>query len=170
MSHIQSGQWILLGVALLMTTMGQAQSVTPQSVNSAGAKMTQTNAALGFTVGELAVLTQTDSEGNTFGSGFTAGATLSTVSILETDLSVLDVRVFPNPTSEVVSIQINRSVVDYLWVTITDMQGREIYTGQYAVFSHPIAINTALYSAGTYVLSLTDRANQLLGSYQIIKQ
>ncbi|MFO0360184.1 MAG: T9SS type A sorting domain-containing protein [Flavobacteriales bacterium] len=153
-----------------MTTIGRAQSIAPQSVNSAGAQMTQANGTLGFTVGELAVLTLTDGEGNTIGSGFTAGATLSTVSVQETDQSVLDVRVFPNPTSEMVVIQINQSVIDYLWVTITDMQGKEIFTGQYAGFSHPIAINTAPYSNGTYVLSLTDRANQLLGSYQIIKQ
>ena len=65
--------------------VSKAQSVAPQSVNSSGAKMTQANGSLSFTVGELVVLTQTDSQGNSLGSGFTSSATLTTVSIQEID-------------------------------------------------------------------------------------
>ena len=101
----------LLGAAMLMGTMSYAQSIAPQSVNSGGAKMTQTNGSLSFTVGELVVLSQTDSDGNTLGGGFTAGATLTTVSIQETDAAVLDVMVYPNPTTELVNIQINHSTL-----------------------------------------------------------
>jgi hypothetical protein len=159
----------LLGAAMLMGTMSYAQGLTPQSVNSGGTKMTQANGSLSFTVGELVVLSQTDSDGNTLGGGFTAGATLTTASIQETDAAILDVKVYPNPTSELVNIQINHSTIDQVVVTITDLQGKEVYNGKYAGISIIIGINTASYATGTYVLSLKNLNNQVLGTYKIIK-
>jgi hypothetical protein len=159
----------LLGAAMLMGTMSYAQSIAPQSVNSGGTKMSQANGSLSFTVGELVVLSQTDSQGNTLGGGFTAGATLTTASIQEADASVLDVKVFPNPTTELVHIQINHSTLEQVVVTITDLQGKEMYSGKYAGISNVIGINTASYAAGTYVLSLKNLNYQVLGTYKIIK-
>lgn len=160
----------LLGAALLMGTMSFAQSIAPQSVNSAGAKMTQANGSLSFTVGELVVLTQTDSQGNSLGGGFTAGATLTTVSIQESDAAVLDVKVFPNPTSDLLNIQINYSTLEQVFVTICDLQGKELYSGIYAAMSNTIGINTASYSSGVYILAIKDINNRTLGTYKIIKK
>jgi hypothetical protein len=159
----------LLGASMLMVTMSYAQSIAPQSVNSGGAEMTQANGSVSFTVGELVVLSQTDSNGNTLSGGFTAGATLTTLSIQETDVAVLDVKVYPNPTTELINIQINHSTLDQVVVTITDLQGKEVYSGKYAGISNVIGINTASYATGTYVLSLKNLKKQVLGTYKIIK-
>lgn len=159
----------LLGAAMLMGTMSYAQSIAPQSVNSGGTKMTQANSSLTFTVGELVVLSQTDSDGNSLGGGFTAGATLTTVSIQETDAAILDVKVYPNPTTELVNIQINHSTIDQVVVTISDLQGKEVYSGKYAGISNVIGINTASYATGNYLLTLKNVNNQVLGTYKIIK-
>ena len=159
----------LLGAAMLMGTMSYAQRIAPQSVNSGGAKMTQANGSLSFTVGELVVLSQTDSQGNTLGGGFTAGATLTTVSIQETNAAVLDVKVYPNPTSDLLNIQINHSTIDQVLVTIIDLQGKEVYNGKYAAISNVIGINTAAYATGTYMLTLKNLNNKVLGTYKIIK-
>jgi hypothetical protein len=159
----------LLGATIFMVTISYAQSIAPQSVNSSGTKMAQANGSLSFTVGELVVLSQTDSQGNTLGGGFTSGATLTTASIQETDTAVLDVSVFPNPTSDLVNIRINHSSIEQVVVSITDLQGKEVYSGKYAGISNTIGINTATYSLGTYVLSLKNKNNQVLGTYKIIK-
>ena len=159
----------LLGSVMLMVTISYAQSVAPQSVNSSGTKMTQTNGSLSFTVGELVVLSQTDSNGNTLGGGFTSAATLTTVSIQETNAAVLDVKVYPNPTTELVNIQINYSAIDQVVVIISDLQGKEVYTGKYAGISNVIGINTASYAPGAYTLNLKNMNNQVLGTYKIIK-
>jgi hypothetical protein len=159
----------LLVASILMGTISYAQSIATQSVNSGGTKMTQANGSLSFTVGELVVLNLTDSQGNTIGGGFTAGATLTTASIQETDAEVLDVSVFPNPTSDLVNIRINHSSIEQVVVFITDLQGKELYNGKYAGISNVIGINTASYATGTYVLSLKKLNNQVLGTYKIIK-
>jgi hypothetical protein len=170
MTKNKSKPLALLGVTLLMGTMSQAQGIAPQSVNSSGTKMSQANSSLSFTVGELVVLNQTDSQGNSLGGGFTAGATLTTVSIQETDAAVLDLSVFPNPTSDLVNIRINHSSIDQVVVSITDLQGKEVYLEKYAGISNTIGINTTGYSSGTFILSLKDINNQVLGIYKIIKQ
>jgi len=169
MTKNKSKPLALLGLALLMGTVSYAQSIAPQSVNCSGTKMSQANGSLSFTVGELVVLSQTDSQGNTLSGGFTTGATLTTVSIQETDAEVLDLRVFPNPTSDLVNIYINHSSIEQVVVSITDLQGKEVYIGKYAGISNTIGINTAAYAPGTYVLSLKNNNNQVLGTYKIIK-
>jgi hypothetical protein len=159
----------LIGAVFIMGTVSYAQSTAPQSVNSSGTKMSQSNGSLSFTVGELVVLNLTDSQGNTLGGGFTAGATLTTVSIKETDPVVLDVKVYPNPTTELVNIQINHSIIEQVVLSITDLQGKEVYSGKYAGVSNVIGVNTASYATGTYMLTLKDKNNQVLGTYKIIK-
>jgi len=170
MTKNKSKPIVLLGAAMIMGIMSYAQSIAPQSVNSGGTKMTQVNGSLSFTVGELVVLSQTDSQGNTLGGGFTAGATLTTVNIQETDAAVLDLKVYPNPTMELVNIQINHSTSDQVVVTITDLKGKEVYNGKYACISNVIGINTATYATGTYILTLKNLNNQVLGTYKIIKR
>ena len=160
---------VLLAAALLLGTMSYAQSIAPQSVNSSGTKMSQANGSLSFTVGELVVLNQIDSQGNSLGGGFTTGATITTVIIQETDAMVLEVKVFPNPTSDLVNICIKHSTLEQVIVTITELQGKEVYNGVYAGISNTIGINTAAYAPGTYVLSLKNNNNQLLGTYRVIK-
>lgn len=159
----------LSGAALLLGTLSLAQSIDPQSVNSCGTKMTQANGSISFIVGELVVLKQSDSQGNSLNGGFTAGATLTTVSIQETDAAVLDVKVYPNPATELVNIQINHSSLDQVVVTITDLNGIEVYKGKYAGISNVIGINTTAYAAGNYLLTLKNTNNQALGAYKIIK-
>jgi hypothetical protein len=164
-----SKSFALLSAFVTISTISFSQSIAPQSINSSGSKMNQSNVSLTFTVGELVVSRQTDSNGNTLGGGFVSGATLTTLSVQETDTTVLNVKVFPNPTTDLVNIQINHSTIDQLIITITDLQGKEIYCGKYSSISNLIGINTANYSAGTYMLSLKKLNNQVLGIYKIIK-
>jgi hypothetical protein len=102
----------LLG--LFLTTVLSAQSIALQSVNAAGTKMTQSNGSLSFTVGELVVLQQVDANGNSLGSGFTNSSTISTtvLAVEEPNAEILQVDVFPNPTSDLVQIRIKESKLE----------------------------------------------------------
>ena len=154
---------------MLLGSISYGQNIAPQSLNSGGTKATQTNGSLSFIIGELVVLSQSDSQGNPFSGGFTTCATLTTVNIQEAETTVLDVKVYPNPTMELVNIQINHCSIDQVEITIADIQGKEIYIGKYAGISNVIGINTATYAAGTYILTIKKRNNQVLGKYKIIK-
>ncbi len=155
---------------LLLTTITQAQSITSQSVNSGGTKMSQSNGSLSFTVGELVVLGQTDSQGNTLGNGFTAGATISTASILEPNAEVLNVKVYPNPTTDLVTVNIQDTKLSEVILEIKDINGKVISIEKYAGMTNNIGINTASWTIGIYFLDLKNSENKVVGTYKIIKQ
>lgn len=160
---------IILGAALFTGVFIHAQSINPQSLNSSGTKMIQSNGSISFTLGELVVLKLTDINGNILGNGFVNGSILTTVNLQETDTSILNLKVFPNPTNELVNIQINHSTIDQISVSITDLQGKEIYNGNYAAVSNVIGINTSTYTTGTYFLSIKNTTGRTIGNYKIIK-
>jgi hypothetical protein len=160
---------ILIFVLSLTSTSFYAQSIAPQSLNSGGTKMTQANGSLSFTVGELVVLSQTDSEGNSLGSGFTSGATISTATIKEPDTELLNVNVFPNPTTDLVTISIQDIKLSQLIIEVSDINGKIVSSGIYAGISNNIGINTSIWEKGNYFLYLKDTQNQIIGIYKIIK-
>lgn len=170
MTKNRSKPMALLAAGMLIGGLVQAQSIAPQSVNSAGAKMTQTNGSLSFTVGELVIVPQTDSQGNTLGGGFTAGATITTASVQEPDARILNVKVFPNPTTDLVTVSIQQTNLTQLVVEVIDLNGKVLSSEKYAGITNSIGIHTASWISGTYFLNLKTTQNQLLGTYKIVKQ
>jgi hypothetical protein len=157
-------------LALITVSVCQAQSLVPESVNSAGASLSQGNVSLSFTVGELAVLTFTDVDGNTISGGFIAGTTLSAIGIYEPDASIIGVTVYPNPTPDILNIHISQASIDQVYISLIDMLGREVYSGRYATLANVISMNMTSYAAGTYVLRISDKNKNILGLYKIIKK
>ncbi len=165
---------LLLGILVLLSTSSiQAQSIAPQSVNTAGAKMTQANGSLNFTVGELVVLTFSDSDGNTLGGGFTSGSTtsaISTASILEPDPQWLHVKVYPNPTSGLLTVAVQEMKIPQLTLEVYDVNGKIVMTKKHTdATSNDITINTSSWVSGIYFLNLKNN-NQVIGTYKIIKE
>jgi hypothetical protein len=163
---------ILLGAALLTTPVVQAQSIAPQSVNSSSTSMSQGNGSISFTVGELVILNNTDSEGNSLGSGFTNGATVSTtvLSVTEPRSDILKVKLYPNPAGDMVFVDVLQTRLEHLYICFSDLQGKLVYSEKYAGMANKIGINTASFASGTYILSLRDSNNNTLGTYKLIKQ
>jgi len=159
-------------LCMISCCAGYTQQLTPQSLNSAGAKLSQGNGSLSFTVGELNVLKAAGSNGNSVGGGFTNGAVSSTsvVTMLRPNQQVLELQVFPNPTTDLLQVQIHSSSLPRLTLTVQDLQGREVYRGDYAALNGMIGINTAAYAKGSYILSVRDEQQSLIGTYKIIKQ
>jgi hypothetical protein len=160
---------ILFGISLLATVHLNGQSIAPQSVNSAGKQSVVNNAGIGFTIGELVVITQSDSQGNTINGGFTSGASLSTVSLIEPDSQIIGLTFFPNPTIDILSIKLKNNTLDQFLITITDLNGKEIYFAKYNHVAQFIQINFRDYSSGEYLLNLKSTSNEIIGSYKVIK-
>jgi hypothetical protein len=152
------------------SSFGFAQSISPQSINSSGTSMSQSNGSLSFTVGELVVLSLTDTEGNTLGGGFTSGATISTASIQEPDGAVLNVKVYPNPTTDLITVAIQETKLSYVEIEITDMNGKVISSEKYTGIAKNVGINSSSWNIGTYFLKLKGENAEVLGIYKIVKQ
>jgi len=156
---------------LLLFPMGlSAQEIAPQSVNSTGGKMTQSNGSLSFTVGELVVLSFEDANGNTLNGGFTSRATITTASISEVDQSLMSVNIYPNPTTELVTLEIKESNLDAFNIQIVDNTGKIVSSESYSGLASKIGINCVSWESGTYHLNILSKDLTIIGSYKIIKQ
>ena len=148
----------------------QAQTISPQSVNSGATKMSQNNGSLSFTVGELVVLTAVDSAGNTLGGGFTTSSTITTAAIQEPNSAILNVKVYPNPTTDLLTVSIHDSKLSQVIIEVSDINGRLVSYGKYAGITNNIGINTNSWERGSYFLNLKSSQDLILGTYKIIKQ
>ena len=59
--------------------------------------------------------------------------------------------VFPNPTSNIVFVQVNNQNIEY--VSITDMTGRQVYTSSSS--KKLVEVNTSEFNAGTYIINVS---------------
>jgi hypothetical protein len=157
---------------LLVAAAMQAQNLAPAAVTCAATKMTQSNGSLSFTVGELVVETQTDGNGNTLGGGFTNGSTSSTTitSVQQPDEEKLMLNVYPNPTADMLTLDVQHIDVDAYTITIFDVSGKQVYTANHAGVSGRVNINLSSFDSGTYLLNLTSNKQETLGTYQVIRK
>jgi hypothetical protein len=162
---------LFITIALFVFSIdSNAQSISPQSINSNGSKMTQNNGSLSFTVGELVILSYTDQDGNTLSNGFSSSATLSTISIEEIGSSISSIKIYPNPSCEIIHIEGNNLNDFDFQVELIDALGNRVINEAYKAIDNSIKINLNQISTGTFFLSLTDTNKQFVGNYKIIKQ
>jgi hypothetical protein len=148
----------------------KAQNLVPQAITSGASNFTQSNGSLSFTVGELIVTTETNGSGYSLGNGFISSAVSSTqvVAIDKPNEALLNVKVYPNPTSDLLFVDILSTSMDWIHIDIIDTQGRIISSEKYAGMTSHIGINTAKWQPGNYFLQLRDQQNKTIGNYQII--
>lgn len=147
-----------------------SQSLAPQSVNSAGVNMSQTNGSLSFILGEVVVLSASDLDSNSINSGFISGATITTEVLEVPNVDLLNVKVYPNPTTTMITVDIMDTQLSQMIIEIVDMNGKVVSKGTYAGISNKIGINASSWENGNYILQLKDISGNRIGSYQIIKQ
>jgi hypothetical protein len=149
----------------------QAQQIRPQAVTTSGATFKNGNSQVTFTVGEITVKTITD--GNfSIGQGTISGSAGVNVStkILDPIASGLEIRFFPNPVQTLLTAEVQDTKSRFLEWTIYDISGKVISSDIYAAQNNRVNFNTANWQAGTYILTVSEKGGQILGSYQVIKQ
>ena len=109
---------------LLCSVFVNGQSISKQVIGPGGQTFENGNNKLSYTVGEVAVGAMTDEDGTyQLGNGYYPSLNLSTLST-ETPELHLQVKVFPNPTKEV--IYITHPTEQFFEVRITDVSGKQI--------------------------------------------
>ena len=161
---------IIFSLCFFTSNFIQAQEVKPQVVCTSGATMSQGNSKVSFTVGEIVVKTITDGN-NSIGQGFTNSAAGSTVTaIQEPEAGVLQMKLYPNPSSNLLFADITESKLPYVQLAVNDINGRQISKDTYAAGNNHIGINTQSWQAGNYFVTVSDTKGKTLGSYKVVKQ
>lgn len=160
----------LLILGLVMSVFVNAQELKPQLVSSTSATMAQSNGSLTFTVGELIVQSFVDGSGNTLGNGYIPtgeGSTVITaIDVVSNDF--MSVLIYPNPTTDLVQIQIENPKIDSFTILVHDSQGKLIKNDKYTGVSNNIGFNTNGWVQGNYILTIIS-SGSTIGQYSIIK-
>jgi hypothetical protein len=150
---------------LLLSLSSYSQSISKQVIGPGGQTFENENNKLSYTVGEVAVGAMTDEDGTyQLGNGYYPSLNLSTLNTESPELQ-LQVKVFPNPTKEV--IYITHPTEQFFEVRITDVSGKQILQT-----AHPKQqpLNVQTLTTGTYFITVTTKDSKQTNTYKIIKQ
>ena len=157
-------RYLILAI-FLVSLSGNSQTISKQVIGPGGQTFENGNNKLSYSVGEVAVGAMTDEEGTyQLGNGYYPSLNLSTLTT-ETPELQLQVKVFPNPTKEV--IYITHPTEQFFEVSITDVSGKQILQTQHQK-QQPLSVQTL--TAGTYFIKVTTKESKQTNTYKIIKQ
>ena len=147
---------VLLGLALLITGLSQAQ----ESKSTA-----QNNGTTTYTVGEVVYTTYTESNGNVE-QGVQHAYEISPLSIDKEELhSVLSV--FPNPTVNYLTLEVSNLGDKQLVYQLFDMQGKMLSNGKVEEQLTYISMNGLPTS--TYFVHVLNQENKKIQSFKVQK-
>ena len=157
-------RYLILAI-FLVSFSGHSQTISKQVIGPGGQTFENGNNKLSYTVGEVAVGAMTDEDGTyQLGNGYYPSLNLSTLNT-ETPELQLQVKVFPNPTKEV--IYITHPTEQFFDVRITDISGRQILQTAHQK-EQPLSVQTL--TSGTYIITVTTKDSKQTNTYKIIKQ
>lgn len=160
---------IIFLLSVNLTMLGQV--IKPNAILTSGFTGSNSSLGLSYTVGEISV--KGLSNGNIkLGQGFTSSAVQSTTvtAIQEADKELLQVKLYPNPASDLLFLDIENCKDPNIQISIYDISGKLISKETYVAQNNHIGINTQHWQTGSYLLQLSNSAGLTLGSYSIIKK
>ena len=151
----------LLAACLLWAGLVQAQ----ESSNASGGDATGSGGTVAYSIGQVVYTSNTGSTGSVE-QGVQQPYEIYSVGINETALDI-SVAVFPNPTTENLTLQINDYNSEKLTYQLFDMQGKLLSNEQ--ITAQQTQINMNSLPTATYFVNVVNEENQKIQSFKIIK-
>ncbi|PLX06333.1 MAG: hypothetical protein C0596_17845 [Marinilabiliales bacterium] len=141
-----------------------AQEISKSSVNSAGTEYTNENLSINWTLGQTAIST-ISSDNAIITQGFQQN-TYSFTDITSDITSEVNISMYPNPTSDLVYIDINNEDFTHGIIEITDITGRLIDKKEISGSKTQLSLNQ--YSSEIFLISIKQE-NRIMRTFKIIK-
>ena len=148
---------------LLISSIGQAQSISKQIIGTSGKTLTNSNLKLSYTVGEPVVGLLT-AGGNQLGNGYYPALNLQTLSVEDNNLDV-QLKVYPNPTSQ--SLYVTHPEMNSFGISIVDLNGKQLYSG---TINKEEPLDVSGYTQGMYMVTIENTTSNKKNTYKIIKK
>ena len=155
----------IIGLCVLNFASIYAQSVAPAVNASSGGYYTGNDATLSWTIGEGVVETFTG-----LNSILTQGFQQPKYTITSIEKAAnLDykISVYPNPTSDLIKVEIESLDNFYFRVELIDLQGKRLH--QQNMSGQNNTLDLQQYATGIYILKVFMNVNEFLQSYRISK-
>jgi hypothetical protein len=140
-----------------------SQTLSPQVIASGGTSLSNVNASMEYTIGEVA--TATLIPGTT---GLTQGFHQPEIIIeaKETFIDVYTIQLFPNPTEQFVTVETNSD--EMLQLHVYDALGQSVMDSE--VFTRKTVLDVQKIANGPYLMSITKVTGEQVKTYSVIKR
>ena len=139
-----------------------ARTASPELVSSAGESFSNATYQLDWSIGECVTATHSAGDYVITQSIHQNSYVITAVEDLRAEIYM---SVYPNPTSDFISLKVESSKVEGLQYTITDFSGKVLQTRNFEGDTEQI--NFSNYGAGTYFIYVLEN-NQLIKSFKIL--
>lgn len=151
-------------ITLLIISIVTIKATAQQTTATAGGEATGTGGTQSYTIGQVVYTTNIGSNGSARqGVQQTYDITIGITDNKEVQLTCA---VYPNPTAEVLNLNVGNTKLDNLVFELYDIQGKLLQKQK--VQSITTIINMEQYEDANYLLTVTD-SNRLIQSFKIIK-
>ena len=146
---------------------GNAQSSDPEIVSSAGETFQGNSMQIGWTLGEVAIATiQNSSQQLT--QGFHQPNYMIT-SVIELPAEIGQIHIFPNPTSDIIKMELNFDQIREVKIQLIDLNGRLIWTREQIGSQIEQVKDLTNLSDGNYFLNFLIDGNKYSQTFKIQK-
>ncbi len=148
---------------ILITSIGYSQTIAKQVIGSAGKTQINSNLKVSWTIGEP-VVGLMSAGGNQLSNGYYPAMNIKTLKN-EDNFVDLQVKVYPNPTSQLLCV--SHPELNSFAIQITDLNGKQIYAGKISK-DHPL--DMSYYTQGMYLVTIENNKTKTKNTYKIIKK
>ena len=150
---------------MLLSMTVSSQTISKQVIGPGGSTVDNGSNKLSYTTGEVVVGAMTSEDGSLqLGNGYYPSLDLSTLTTETPDLH-LQVKVFPNPVTEVLFI--SHPTEQYFNIILTDISGKQILQNTHQK-QQPLSVQNL--TSGIYFMTVTTKNSKQTNTYKIIKQ
>ena len=151
---------IIILILILAGSVVSAQQV----VSSNGDSQIAASFEVSWTVGEPVIETFTDGS-NVLTQGFHQ-TTIIIDAVSELLYPGIEIKVFPNPTPDIITIQFSEYIEDARY-WLYDLRGKLLENK--LINSTDTEINMKRYASGQYILKLTDKSRHTIQTFRVVK-
>jgi hypothetical protein len=136
-----------------------------ESSNSAGGKISGAGGSVAYSIGQVVYTTNTGINGS-LAQGVQHAYEIFAVGIYETELTI-SLNVYPNPTANKLTLEINDFSDKNLAYQLTDIQGKLLVEGQ--IEEAQTILDMHSLATATYFVHVLSDDNKRIQSFKIIK-
>jgi hypothetical protein len=162
MKKSKSKQIVLLFTLLLVAGLAHAQ----ESTNTSGGEATGSGGSVSYSVGQVVYTTNAGSSGSV-AQGVQHAYEINVVGIIDKQLNIA-LNAYPNPTTDVLTLQISNYDNEKLMYQLYDLNGKLLSSAQ--IIAQQTQINTATLPTSTYFIDVLNQENQKVQSFKIFKK
>lgn len=161
-------KYLILVLATFFGLYVSGQSISSYVVASAGQSVEAGGLNISWTLGEIAIETL-ESTDLVLTQGFQQGY-FEITSVGEPLSNNFAIKVYPNPASEFVWVNLESDEIKGAVIELYDLEGKLVYNNKISITEGPSQIDLTNLSSSQYILRVSDYSGNVLQTYKLIKR